>query len=165
MGQKQQAAWKKFGNPVFGPASNLAVVHEIILGGVVDVARFATAEKLVSYAGISPSHKNSGETRIGGGITKLGSPWLRNAMVDTTTVTPRFDPRMKAIYERVAKRRGKQKAKVAVARHMLEIIWHMLTAMREYRTKNDEMTQRKYKLMNVYQRQPDLASTAGNGPS
>ena len=34
MGQKQQAAWKKFGNPVFGPASNLAVVHEIILGGV-----------------------------------------------------------------------------------------------------------------------------------
>ena len=34
MGQKQQAAWKKFGNPVFGPASNLAVAHEIILGGV-----------------------------------------------------------------------------------------------------------------------------------
>ena len=34
LGQKQQAAWKKFGNPVFGPASNLAVVHEIILGGV-----------------------------------------------------------------------------------------------------------------------------------
>ena len=35
LGQKQQAAWKKFGNLVFGPASNLAVVHEIILGGVV----------------------------------------------------------------------------------------------------------------------------------
>ena len=27
-------AWKKFDDPVFGPASNLAVVHEIILGGV-----------------------------------------------------------------------------------------------------------------------------------
>ena len=54
---------------------------------------------------------------------------------------------MKAIYERIAKWRGKQKVKVAVARHMLEIIWHMLTAMQEYRTKNDEMTQRKYKLM------------------
>ena len=34
LGQKQQVAWKKFGNPVFGLASNLAVVHEIILGGV-----------------------------------------------------------------------------------------------------------------------------------
>ena len=35
LGQKQQAVWKKFGNPVSGPASNLAVVHEIILSGVV----------------------------------------------------------------------------------------------------------------------------------
>ena len=112
-----------------------------IIAEIVDVARFATAEKLVSYAGISPSHRNSGETRIGGGITKRGSPWLRNAMVDAATVATRFDPRMEAIYERIAKRRGKQKAKVAVARHMLEIIWHMLTAMQEYRTKNDEMTQ------------------------
>ena len=98
-----------------------------IIAEIVDVARFATAEKLVSYAGISP--------------------WLRNAMVDAATVATRFDPRMKAIYERIAKWRGKQKVKVAVARHMLEIIWHMLTAMQEYRTKNDEMTQRKYKLM------------------
>ena len=32
--KEQQAAWKKFDNPAFGPASNLAVVHEIILGGV-----------------------------------------------------------------------------------------------------------------------------------
>ena len=54
---------------------------------------------------------------------------------------------MKAIYERIAKRRGKQKAKVWVARHMLEIVWHMLTNMEEYRTKNDKMTQRKYKSM------------------
>ena len=30
----KEAVWKKFDNPVFGPASNLAVVHEIILGGV-----------------------------------------------------------------------------------------------------------------------------------
>ena len=34
LGQKQQAVWKEFGNTIFGPASNLAVVHEIILGGV-----------------------------------------------------------------------------------------------------------------------------------
>ena len=30
---------------------------------------------------------------------------------------------------------------------MLEIVWHMLTNMEEYRTKNDKMTQRKYKSM------------------
>lgn len=118
-----------------------------IIAEIVDVSRFATHEKLVSYAGMSPSHRNSGETRMGGGITKRGSPWLRNVMVDAATVAVRFDPRMRSIYERIAKRRGKQKAKVAVARHMLEIVWQMLTRMEEYRTKNHGMTQRKLKLM------------------
>ena len=44
MGQKQQAAWKKFGNPVFGPASSLTVVHEIILDDVDAV--FGTIKKM-----------------------------------------------------------------------------------------------------------------------
>ena len=61
-----------------------------IIAEIVDVARFATAEKLVSYAGISPSHRNSGETHIGGGITKRGSQWLRNAMVDAATGSGTF---------------------------------------------------------------------------
>ena len=51
------------------------------------------------------------------------------------------------IYERMAKRRGKQQAKVGVARHMLGIIWHVLTNMEEYRTKNGKMMQREYKSM------------------
>ena len=118
-----------------------------VIAEIVDVKRFATAEKLVSYAGISPSHRNSGETRTGGAITKQGSTWLRKAMMDAATVAIRFDPRMKSIHGRIAKRRGKQKAKVAVARHMLEIVWHMLSTMEEYRTKNDEMVRRKFKLM------------------
>ena len=52
---------------------------------------------------------------------------MRNAIVEAATITIQYDPRMQNIYERVKKRRGAQKAKVAVARHLLEIIWHMLT--------------------------------------
>ena len=37
--------------------------------------------------------------------------------------------------------------RIATARQMLEIIWHMLTNMEEYRTQNHELTQRKYKKM------------------
>ena len=48
MGQKQQAAWKKFGNPVFGPASNLAAVHEIILGGVCLRLPYVEKKELVT---------------------------------------------------------------------------------------------------------------------
>ena len=51
------------------------------------------------------------------------------------------------LQERIEKRRERQKAKIAVARHMAEIVWHMFTNMEEYRMKNDEMTKRKYKLM------------------
>jgi transposase len=97
-----------------------------IISEIVDIKRFATAEKLVSYAGLAPSQRQRPNTK-GGGITKRGSAWLRNAMVEAANTTIRFDPRMESFYLRIAKRRGKQKAKVAAARQILEIIWHMLT--------------------------------------
>ncbi len=69
-------------------------------------------------------------------------------MVEAANTTIRFDPRMESFYSRIAKRRGKQKARIAAARQMmLEIIWHMLTNMEEYRIQNHELTQRKYKKM------------------
>ena len=44
---------KKFGNPVFGPASNLAVVHEIILGGVGVKINHKTVQRWATgYAGL-----------------------------------------------------------------------------------------------------------------
>ncbi|MEO9309588.1 MAG: IS110 family transposase, partial [Nitrososphaera sp.] len=67
----------------------------------------------------------------------------RNAMVEAANTTIRFDPRMESFYLRIAKRRGKQKAKVAAARQILEIIWHMLSNMEEDRTQNHELTLRK----------------------
>ncbi len=106
-----------------------------------------TYEKLVSYAGLAPSHRDSADVHRGGGITKRGSAWLRNAMVEAANTTVRFDERMGSFYFRIAKRRGKQKAKVAAARQMLAIIWYMLTNSEEYRTQNHELTQRKYKKM------------------
>ena len=44
-------------------------------------------------------------------------------MVEAANTTIRFDPRMESFYLRIAKRRGKQKARIAAAaRQMLEII-------------------------------------------
>ena len=118
-----------------------------ILSGMVDMRRFSTADKLAAYAGITPSHRNSGETFHSGGITRTGSTWLRYALVNAATVAVRFDDRMKERYERVGKRRGRQKAKVAVARTLAVVIWHMLTGGTEYRTQNRDLTQRKHKRM------------------
>lgn len=78
-------------------------------------------------------------------ITRTGSKWLRNAAVEAATTAVRHDRRLGNLYARVSARRRHQKAKVAAAREMLVISWHMLTKMEPYRTQNHEMTQRKYK--------------------
>ncbi len=114
----------------------LAIISEI-----VDIKRFATAEKLAAYAGLIPSHHNSGETIRGGSITRTGSAWLRYAIVNAATVGVQYDTRMGERYDRIARRRGKQKAKVAVARTLAKVIWHMLTDETEYRTQDKELTQ------------------------
>lgn len=110
---------------------------------IVDIGRFATPEKLVSYAGLAPSRHDSGERTRTGGITKRGSAWLRTAMVEGAFVAVRHDPRLKAVYERIAERRGPMKARVAVARRMLVSVHRMLTEQAEYRHQNRELVKRK----------------------
>lgn len=118
-----------------------------MISEIVDIKRFATPEKIVAYAGLAPSQRNSGETRNSGSITKQGSTWLRYAMVEAAHTTVQHDERINRFYSRIAARRGPQKAKVAAAKEILVISWYMLTRMEPYRTQNHELTQRKYKKM------------------
>lgn len=114
-----------------------------ILAEIVDHRRFANAEKLTSYAGMVPSHHNSGDTTRTGGITKRGSTWLRNAMVEAAFIAIRHDARIGTRYHKLADRIGPMKARVAVARQMLEWIWEMLNSNTEYRTQDRELVRRK----------------------
>lgn len=118
-----------------------------IISEIVDISRFATPEKLVSYSGLAPSQRSSGDTKKTGNITKHGSTWLRYAMVEAAHTTIHNDERINRFYSRIAARRGPQKAKVAAAKEMLVISWYMLTKMEPYRTQNQELTERKYKRM------------------
>lgn len=52
---------------------------------------------------------------------------------------------MSSTYERLSKRIGKKKARVAIARRLTEVVWHILTDMAEYRTQDKDLVQRKYK--------------------
>ena len=100
-----------------------------ILAEIVDHRRFTDAKKLTSYAGLVPKHHNSGETVRTGGITKRGSVWLRNAMMEAAFVAIRHDARIGAIYQRLAVRIGPMKARAAVARRMLEWFGRCSTAV------------------------------------
>ena len=117
----------------------------VAIAEVADHERFPNAEKMVSYADLAPSRHNSGETNRSGGITKQGSTWLRTAMVEAAVTAIQHDDHMQSIYKRIAERRGPMKARVAVARHMLEAVWHILDTKKPYRWQDKDFVERKYK--------------------
>lgn len=124
--------------PGIGPLTAVTILAEI-----VDIGRFDSPEKLTSYAGLVPSHRNSADAVRTGGITKRGSSWLRNAMVEAAFIAVRYDAKLRERYDRVAARRGPMKARVAVARQMLEYVWHMLTKGEKYNEINEDLFTRK----------------------
>jgi transposase len=98
-----------------------------ILGAIGDVARFPNAKKLVGYSGLGARVHHSGSSRRGGGITKQGRRELRTVMVESAWVAVRRHHHWQAQFARLAKRIGKQKAIVAIARKLLVVVWHVLT--------------------------------------
>lgn len=104
----------------------------LIRSEVGPIGRFSDYKKLVSWAGLAPSVHQSGNVEFYGRITKRGSAILRWALVEDARIAVRHDERLRAFYERVAKRHGDQKAAVAVACKMLKIVWFMLTRREVY---------------------------------
>lgn len=98
-----------------------------------DFTRFKSAKKLVGYVGLAPStYASAGKTRHGR-ITKQGNPYVRWALVQTAHRIVRADPYLKSFYERVARRSGTKKAKVAVARKVLVSAYYMIERNEKYR--------------------------------
>jgi transposase len=120
----------------------------LIKSEIGSILRFGDYKKLVSWAGLAPALHQSGDIEYHGNITKQGSTMLRWIMVESARVATVFDPRMKAFYERVAKRRGDQKAVVAVANKMLKIIWFMLTRKEPYESLDEKRYAKKLKSLN-----------------
>jgi transposase len=99
-----------------------------LLAAIGDIRRFPSAKKLVGYAGLGARVYVSGQTHRTGRITKQGRPELRTAMIEAAWAAVRHYPHWKAQFERLAQRLGKSKAIVAVARKLLVVVWHVLTA-------------------------------------
>ena len=101
-----------------GPYTALLVIAE-----VGDVARFASARKLCAWAGLTPTVRSSdGRARLGH-ITRQGSRALRWAMVEAAQKAPLGGGPLRETFERIAKRRGRKIAKVAIARKILTLCY------------------------------------------
>ena len=119
----------------------------LIKSEVGSIDRFSNYKKLVSWAGLAPSLRQSGDVEYHGSITKQGSKMLRWIMVESARVAANHDPRLRCFYERVKERRGDQKAIVAVATKMLKIVWFMLKRKEEYQSANRKRYLKKLNFM------------------
>jgi len=99
----------------------------ILLAVIGEVKDFGTADKLASYFGIVPRVSNSNETVNHGRITKRGNKTGRTTLVQCSLAAIRKSEYLKKYYEQVKARRGHGKAKIALARKYLGIIYNTLT--------------------------------------
>ena len=93
-----------------------------------DVDRFDSEKEAVSYAGLDPVVRESGDSRKEGGISKQGSAHLRWVLVQCTmsAVHSAGDEYLSRFYERLDKRKHSMVARVATARKLLVSIYYML---------------------------------------
>jgi transposase len=91
----------------------------------LDMTQFPTASHLVSWAKLTPRTIQSGP-RTRSGKTGKGNPYLKGVLGEAAAAAGRTDTFLGERYRRLARRRGKLKALVAVSRSILVIIWHLL---------------------------------------
>ena len=118
-----------------GVGLTLAVVITLEVG---DVGRFATAEKLAGYAGTAPRvHASGGKTRFGPSRPDVNRylKWAYVEAANAICLTRARAPRRHVcrLYERLARRKGHAKAIGAVARHLAEATYWILSTQTSYR--------------------------------
>jgi len=101
------------------------ILAAVFVAEIGDVHRFDRPEQLASWAGMTPRHHESDTTVRRGRITKQGSRLVRWAAVEAA-MRPRSYSWLKSDYHRIAARRGKKIAGVAVGRKILTLVFYGL---------------------------------------
>jgi len=97
-----------------------------------DMRRFVSAKHLASWAGLCPGNRQSGGKRLATKATK-GNRWLRGVLGEVAWAVSRTKGTyLHAQFHRLARRRGKYKAILAVAHSVLVIVYHVLRDRRPY---------------------------------
>lgn len=125
--------------PGFGVVTGMTV-----LAAIGEITRFESPKKLASYSGLVPGVEQSGVKLRGKSITKEGRRELRWAMVEVAQRAVKADPHWKSLFSSLERRMHRNQAIVAIARHLLTIVWSVLTRKTSYHHYSDERIAYKY---------------------
>jgi len=109
------------------PGIGVTAARVIIAEVGVDMGRFPTAGHLCSWARFAPGVKESAGRKKGNGATGHGNRYLASVLGEAAVSAGRTDTFLGERYRRIARRRGKKKAIVAVGRSILVVVWHLLS--------------------------------------
>ena len=109
--------------PGIGRTAAATIIAEI----GVDMTRFPTAGHLASWAKFTPIVSESAGKQKGKNATGHGNRYLARTLGEAVVGAARTDTFLGERYRRLARRRGRKKALVAVGRSTLVVIWHLLS--------------------------------------
>jgi transposase len=110
-----------------------ATVALALVAAVGDFTRFRTPQRLVSYLGLNPRVRQSGnQAATHGRITKSGASYARGMLVEAAFSASKAPGPLRGFHQRVRARRGIQVAIVATARKLAELRWHLSVKGEDY---------------------------------
>jgi hypothetical protein len=135
--------------------SGIGLVGSVtLLAAIGDIHRFPTPAQLVGYAGLGAKLHESGLTTHRGGITKAGRKDLRAVLVEAAQIAVIHDPRWEAEFHRLEPRIGHNRAIVAIARKILELVWHLLAGQtRDFKLDPDRLACKFLEFAYMFERQ------------
>jgi transposase len=108
------------------PGVGKTIAEVIIAETGADMSRFATPEQLCSWAGMCPGN-NESAGRYGSTKTRKADMWLRGALgLAAASAARTHDTYLAARYQRLVRRKGKQRALVAVGHSILQAAWYIM---------------------------------------
>ncbi len=115
--------------PGVGPITASTVCAE-----VGDFKNFKKPEQLASFAGLVPRERSSGGKQKLGGITHAGSSYLRYVLIETALRIREIPETFSLFnfYKKIKTKSGAMKARVALARKILTIMWYMMKNEKDY---------------------------------